>query len=95
MKKTIIDVAKIEGLSTLSAISFNETEKRVMMAQVSGTLEMLDACANVKKDKSDALAIGLGVLRDDVPMQLYKRDDILSGAPRVENGYIVIPKVVE
>ena len=95
MKNTKIDIEKIEELSSLSAISFTDQEKGVMVTEVSGILEMLDACANVKKDKMDARAISLNELREDIPCSSMKRDDVLEFAPRVENGYIVVPKVVD
>jgi aspartyl/glutamyl-tRNA(Asn/Gln) amidotransferase C subunit len=35
------------------------------------------------------------VLRDDVPQPSLAREDVLANAPAAENGYIVVPPVIE
>lgn len=95
MKKSNIDIAVIEGLSRLSQISFNDEQKEIMQAQVSGIIEMLDACAKVDKSATVSKVMKLSELREDVSESCVDAKDIIAGAPRVDNGYIVVPKVVD
>ena len=96
MKKTIINSNVIEKLSNLSAIDFTDNEKELMIKEVSGIVDMLDACAKVDKVNVSEQAVSLDGLREDVETDsMIKRDEILSYAPRTENGYIVVPKVVD
>ena len=95
MKKTIVDKSQIEKLAGLSALEFDEAGKDLMVNQVSGIIDMLDACANVKGVDTVTQSVFLNDLREDVAQDSMNRDEALISAPRTEKGYIVVPKVVE
>ena len=96
MKKEIISVTDIEHLAELSALRFNEEEMQRMVGEVSGIIEMLNACAEVKVDNPEEVTvIGLESLRDDESTQNLSRDVVFQNSVSNDSGYFVVPKVVE
>ena len=95
MERNNISLDEIDKLSSLSALDFTPVERKTMQGQVSGILDMLDACDKVDGVSVVRECVSLNQLRDDAPIESLKRDDVLSHAPRTKNGYVVVPKVVD
>lgn len=96
MKNEGITLSDIDYLAGLSSLSFTDAEKKVLVGEVSSVINMINGCANasvVCKEGSETIA--LDDLRDDTVLESLNRDTLLSGAPRCENGYVVVPRAVE
>ena len=96
MKKEKITIADIEHLAELSALSFTDDEKIVMVEQVSGIIEMLNACAEVEiKEQETTKSMSLQELRNDECGEMLNRESVFLNTPKCEQNYVVVPKVVE
>ena len=90
-----IDVDKVAKLSRLS---FSEEEKRRLKEEMGAIINFADQLSEL--DTSDfpmtAHVVPVcNVLRADVVCQGYAREELLANAPRQEDGYLSVPRVVE
>ena len=96
MKKEKVTISDIEYLAGLSALSFTEEEKKLMVTQVSGIIEMLNACADAKVDKDENINTqSLQDLRNDECGEMLNKGSVFTNTPKCEHNYVVVPKVVE
>lgn len=96
MKKEEITLSDIEYLAGLSALEFSDSEKKVLVGEVSSVINMLNGCANADvKCKEGAKTMNFNDLRDDTVLDSLNRDTLLGGAPRCDCGFVVVPKVVD
>jgi aspartyl-tRNA(Asn)/glutamyl-tRNA(Gln) amidotransferase subunit C len=93
-----ISPLQINKLCTLAQLALRADE----LARVGGDLEriigMIDAMGNVDTDGVAPLAHPLDAiqrLRDDVVTETVDRDLFQSIAPATENGYYLVPRVIE
>ena len=67
-----------------------------MVTQVSGIIEMLNACGDVNVDTNHNITTQtLQDLRDDESGEMLSRGSVFTNTPRCEHNYVVVPKVVE
>lgn len=96
MKKEKVTTSDIDYLAKLSALSFTEDEKKLMVTQVSGIIEMLNACADANVDNEENVNIqSLDDLRDDESGEVLSKGNVFTNTPKCEHNYVVVPKVVE
>ena len=97
MEKENITIELIDKLSDLSQLSFSESEKEVLIGEVSGIIEMLDKCGNVSVDDNTLVLreCGIADLRADEVRESMSDADVFKNAPMTKNGYYGVPKVVE
>ena len=93
MKITLDEIKYLEKLSALKssderllsiAEDFNEVAEFVNQIQK----------AEVSTDLGYEPALSLGELREDVAKESITQDEVLMNAPEKDNGYFVVPKVV-
>ena len=92
-----IDLAKIDKLAMLSELSLSEDEKKSLVGEVSGIIDMLKGCDEVDTPENIAYArvVDVDCLREDIVLPSECRDTMLSSARNIEDGYVVSPKVVD
>ena len=94
--KNNITLDDINYLSELSAIEFNEEEKKELILQVNNIIAMLNECAEVDVSNiSNETFELLSELREDEMKVSLDKDEVLKNAPRKSEGYFVVPKVVD
>jgi aspartyl-tRNA(Asn)/glutamyl-tRNA(Gln) amidotransferase subunit C len=95
MSVTAADVRKIARLARLAA---PEDRLEALAGELNGILAWIEQLNEVDvrgvEPMTSAVAAALP-MRDDVVTDGDIRDDVLANAPRSEEGFFVVPKVVE
>lgn len=95
MEKEKITVATVDKLAHLSQLSLSAEERKRFVGEISGIVEMLDKCGEVKTgDVKENLSSTLSDLREDVVREGLSNADALKNAPVSKQGYFGVPKVV-
>jgi aspartyl-tRNA(Asn)/glutamyl-tRNA(Gln) amidotransferase subunit C len=94
----MIDDRVVAHVARLSRLDLSEAERKTFRAQLGSILEhfrQLDALDLTGIPATSHVLPLANVLRDDVPQPSLAREDVLANAPAAENGYIVVPPVIE
>ena len=95
MKETIT-INEIDRLSDLSKLEFSSEDKEILLKEVNGIIDMLNECDDVKIDETVELSSqGLRDLREDEIGKEMEVEDVFSATRYANNGYFVVPKVVD
>jgi aspartyl-tRNA(Asn)/glutamyl-tRNA(Gln) amidotransferase subunit C len=95
MSVTSKDVRKIARLARLAA---PEERLEALAGELNGILAWIEQLNEVDTDGVEPLASAVATtlpMREDVVTDGDIRDDVLANAPRSEDGFFVVPKVVE
>jgi aspartyl-tRNA(Asn)/glutamyl-tRNA(Gln) amidotransferase subunit C len=93
-----IDRATVEYVARLSRLALSEAEREAFTRQLR---EILDYFARLQTlDLSTVpptahVHEGTNLFREDVPRPSLPRDEVLAAAPEVEEGFFVVPAVLE
>lgn len=94
----MIDDRVVAHVARLSRLELSEEERTMFRAQLGSILEHFQMLDSLDVSAVPAAAHALGaanVLREDVPEPCLSREEALANAPAVENGYFVVPPVIE
>jgi aspartyl-tRNA(Asn)/glutamyl-tRNA(Gln) amidotransferase subunit C len=85
----------IKHIAKLARLSVNEEEAEKFSKEMENIVDMIQNLPQL--DDTGALMDENNpmILREDVAVQNFKRDELLQNAPRVKAGCVVVPKVVE
>ncbi len=93
-----VDVATVRRIARLARIAVTEEEAQSLQHELSAILDWVEQLGEVDVD-------GVPPMTSTVAMAMKKRadtvtdggrvEDILRNAPETEDGYFVVPKVVE
>ena len=95
MKVTSQDV---DNVALLSRLNIEGEEKEMYTEQLNAILEYVDMLAAVPTETIEPLAHVLplkNVFRDDVVRPSLPREAALANAPREDDGYFRVPKILE
>ncbi len=95
MSVTTQDVRKIARLARLAA---PEERLEALAGELNGILKWIEQLDEVDVEGVEPLASAVATtlpMREDVVTDGNIRDDVLANAPRTEEGFFVVPKVVE
>ena len=95
-----IDNNDIKKLERLTRLQLSEQERAEAVVAINQTLELLDTLAKANVDGVDALAHAHAPnaalrCREPTAKAGLPRERLLANAPQSEDGYFVVPKVVE
>ncbi|WP_411822646.1 Asp-tRNA(Asn)/Glu-tRNA(Gln) amidotransferase subunit GatC [Leptospira sp. 'Mane'] len=93
-----MDEKQLRTIAGLSKLNINDNEIEGMLGDFSRIVKYVDDIKNL-----DTSSIGddeiygqtMQVLRKDIAENALRRDDLAKIAPSYENGYVVVPKVIE
>jgi len=93
-----VDEATVKRIARLARINITQEEAKGLVKELSGILDWVDQLNEVNVS-------GVEPLTRVVPIELKKREDvitdggiadaILKNAPMAEDGFFVVPKIVE
>jgi len=89
---------QVEHIAHLARLTVGPDEVDEVTAKLSGIVNFVDRLQAAPTDDVEPMAHPLNQaqrLRVDAVTETDKRDRIQANAPAVENGYYVVPKVIE
>jgi aspartyl-tRNA(Asn)/glutamyl-tRNA(Gln) amidotransferase subunit C len=94
-----IDNELLKKLEILSALEIAEDKREGVIAQLSEIVEFVENLNELDLSSEEATfttVAGGTPMREDVPsVDSNIRDIILENAPQSEDGYFVVPKIIE
>jgi aspartyl-tRNA(Asn)/glutamyl-tRNA(Gln) amidotransferase subunit C len=93
-----IDDATVARVARLGRLELTDDERTLFRAQLGGILESFQRVAALDLPVEPIVAHPVRVdaaLRDDEVVPSLARDDVLANAPAAEDGYFVVPPVIE
>ncbi|XDD41268.1 Asp-tRNA(Asn)/Glu-tRNA(Gln) amidotransferase subunit GatC [Leptospira sp. WS60.C2] len=93
-----MDEKELKNIANLAKLNIEENEVSSMLSDFSRIVQYVDEIKNL-----DTSVVGddeiyeqiFYELRKDLSENALKRDDLAKIAPSYENGYVVVPKVIE
>jgi aspartyl-tRNA(Asn)/glutamyl-tRNA(Gln) amidotransferase subunit C len=94
-----IDRKLIEHLERLARIELSEDEREILADQLTQIVRFVEQVQAVDTGDVDRRPFAgrddAAFVRDDVPVEGLDRDDALSGAPDVADGFFRVPPVID
>lgn len=93
-----ISEAEVEDMALLTRIAMNKSEISLMAGQMSNILENIDVLNEVVTDDVEPTGHSAeveSVMREDLPDDSLKLEDVMANAPRREGDFIRIRPVLE
>ncbi len=94
----MIDDRVVAHVARLSRLNLSDEERERFRAQLGSILDYVRQLEALDLTDVPATAHVLpvtNVLRDDVPGPSLPRDEVLANAPASEDGFFVVPPVIE
>ena len=88
----------LRRLEMLNQLSLTEAQKEDVIAFFAardGELKTLEAIDTSETERMVHVMPIMTVVRDDVVVKAFEREDLQAGAPETDEGYWCVPKVVE
>ena len=93
-----IDAATVRRVAHLARIKTPEERLEPLAQELNGILAWIEQLNEVDVEGVDAMTTPVAMtlpMREDVVSDGNIRDAVLANAPRTEDGFFVVPKVVE
>ena len=93
-----ISEAEVKEIALLTRIAMSESEISLMAGQMSNILESIDVLNEVNTDDIEPTSHSAevnSVMREDIPGDSLKLDDVLANAPHREGDFIRVRPVLE
>ena len=93
-----IDRDQVDHVAALARLNLSDDERETLRVELGQIVKAFESLADVDTDDilPTAQVIPLvNVERDDVAIKSLPRDEVLRNAPRVEDGQIYVPPVLD
>ena len=93
-----MDKETLRRLGLLNQLSLTEAQKEDIIsffADRENDLKTLEKIDTAETERMVHVMPILTVVREDVAVQRFSREDLQAGAPETDEGYWCVPKVVE
>jgi len=93
-----LDLTTVAKIAALAKLELTPDEQEKFQTDINNTLQLIDQLQTIDTDGVKPLAHPLEVnqpLRPDEITETEQRDKLQQGAPAVENGLFLVPKVIE
>ncbi len=94
-----VDDKLIEKLAKLSSLEIDDLKKEKLKSELADIINFVENLNEIDVSSIDATfstVEGGTLLREDISTQdLQRAKDILQNAPKSENGYFIVPKIIE
>jgi len=95
----VIDDKIIDKIAKLSSLQIDENEKESLKAELGDIVNFVEVLNDVDVSHVDATfttIAGGTPYREDIPAQKENfSKEILANAPKSEDGYFIVPKIIE
>ena len=93
-----LDSDDVKAIARLARIALDEDERGALAADLNAMLALVEELQAVDTDGVEPMAHPLDatlVLRDDVVSEGDERESLQRPAPETEDGYFLVPRVIE
>ncbi|HWJ26348.1 MAG TPA: Asp-tRNA(Asn)/Glu-tRNA(Gln) amidotransferase subunit GatC [Flavisolibacter sp.] len=93
-----VNDALIDKLSRLAMLQFDDAEREDIKADLEKMIGFVDKLKELDTTGVDPLlhmSSNVNVLRADIPGNMVSREEALENAPRHDNSYFKVPKVIK
>ena len=91
-----IDETLIKRLENLAMVEIEKKEEMAKdLAEIVGFVEMLNELDTQNIDATFSTLNTPTPLRDDIPLKNEVITEILQNAPKVKEGFFIVPKIIE
>lgn len=87
-----------ENILRLAKLKVSDDKKKQLKSDINEIVEFVGKLAEINTDngKPDAHIVpGPNVFREDIPVSMFERDELLKNAPSKTNEYILVPRIIE
>ena len=85
----------LEHLAALAKLSFTSEEFSRLEGEMEAIMSFVSHLPSCTSEEQTAFSSVQEVCREDIPHPFVCREEILAGAPSIEDGCIIVPRVVE
>lgn len=85
----------IKHLAKLSKLSINEEQEVKFESQMQSIIEMVERLPELSSEDKLLDVSNPMKCREDIANNEFKREDILSNAPQMQAGCVVVPRIIE
>lgn len=85
----------IKHLAKLSRLKTTDDEEEKFEIQMQSIIKMVEKLPEIKEEDSLLDIKNPMICRKDLIANNFKRDEILSNAPKTQAGCVVVPKIIE
>jgi aspartyl-tRNA(Asn)/glutamyl-tRNA(Gln) amidotransferase subunit C len=88
----------LEKLESLGKIKLTDDERAEAVEYFNGWIEKFDKLASIDTENVEPLISVSSlenVMREDIAYKLFDRDKLLENTPEQQDGYIVVPRILE
>jgi len=93
-----VDEATVRRIARLARIKITDEEAKGLEGELSGILNWVEQLGEVDTENVEPMTSVVPIklkMREDVVNDGEKADDVTANAPMSEDGFYVVPKVVE
>lgn len=93
-----IEKSQIQAVANLARLAINKSELEATTGIINQILDMVNEMETVNTENIEPMAHPLGVeqrLRADKIAESNQREQLQKGAPAIERGLFLVPKVIE
>ena len=93
-----VTIEEVEKIASLSMLSLDDEKKKMMQQNLDAILEHAERLNKLDTDGIEPTTYILkqqNVEREDIPGKVWNKEDMLKNAPEQEDGFFVVPKVVD
>lgn len=93
----MIDIAILEKVSQLARLKLTEEERKALGKQLVDILNFVQQLSEVNTDgvKPFSMQSEGTPMREDMPYESFSQEEALMNAPQKEEGFFVVPKILE
>jgi aspartyl-tRNA(Asn)/glutamyl-tRNA(Gln) amidotransferase subunit C len=93
-----VDEATVRRIARLARIKITDAEAKGLKGELNGILNWVEQLGEVDTENVEPMTSVVPIklkMREDVVNDGEKADDVTANAPMSEDGFYVVPKVVE
>jgi aspartyl-tRNA(Asn)/glutamyl-tRNA(Gln) amidotransferase subunit C len=93
----VVNIEQVENIAKLAKLSFTEEEKSKFVEQFNQILQYVEKLNELDMGQVEPTSHVLGltnVTRDDLVQSWLTQEEALENAPKKQDGYFSVPKVI-